>query len=89
LHFGWLTISRNEEDDLGDPNYKKSRSCNKFGERIALWSTIIGNGSNFVKATRFLLKSLQPLRVIRIKVLAQMGNEVTSLLATLTIFLAI
>jgi hypothetical protein len=33
-------------------------ACNKFGERIALWSTTIGNGSNFVRATRLLLRKL-------------------------------
>jgi hypothetical protein len=31
---------------------------NKFGERIALWSTTVGDGNNFVRATRFLLRKL-------------------------------
>jgi hypothetical protein len=53
-----LVISRNEEDDLSDPNYKNNRSCNKFGKRIALWNTTIGDGSNFVGTTRHMLKKL-------------------------------
>jgi hypothetical protein len=51
-----LVISRNEEDDLSDPNYKNNRSCNKFGEKIALWSTTIGDGSNFVGKRHMLRK---------------------------------
>jgi hypothetical protein len=31
---------------------------NKYGERIALWSTTVGDGSNFVRATRLPLRKL-------------------------------
>jgi len=38
-------------------------ACNKFGERIALWNTIVGDGSNFVKARRLQMKKLAAIRV--------------------------
>jgi hypothetical protein len=34
------------------------RACNKFDERIAPWSTTVGDGSNFVRATRLPLRKL-------------------------------
>jgi hypothetical protein len=38
------------------------RACNKSDERIAPWSTTVGDYSNFVRATRLMLRKLAATR---------------------------
>jgi hypothetical protein len=64
-------------------------ACNKFGKKVALWSTTIGDGNNFMRVTRLLLKKLNYWGRLELGFWQKKGNEITSLLATSTYFMVI